>query len=102
DWDIINWLSEKSSHPKRAYIYAILRGGALFHRQESQAFKACLQLADELRDNADIVRRLIHHANWRNYVIGNVVTVLNRDSRYEQDYVEKLTVEGGGFLAPLA
>jgi hypothetical protein len=102
DWDIIDRLVKKVGHRSYAYAYAVLRGGALFHHQETQPFKACLELAEELRDQPDIVRRLIHHGNWRNYVIGNVVAVLNRDSRYERDYLEKLTTEGGPFPAPLA
>jgi hypothetical protein len=64
-------------------------------------FNACIELSGILRDETDVVRRLIHHHDWRNQVIGNIVAVLNRDNRYEEDLVAKLK-KGVHFPSPLA
>jgi hypothetical protein len=98
-YDALNWLCEKSGNKR---IYALLRGSGLFHHQESVLFQACVSLSEILRDDVDCVIRLLQHHDWRNQVIGNVVVVLNRDTRYEQTYVEKLTGKDVRFPAPLA
>lgn len=99
-YDAVSWLGEKS---QKKFIYALLRGGNIFHGQESPHFQACLALSEMLRDEPEVVRRLIHHNDWRVEMVGNVVAVINKDSRFERDYVEKLTGRGkiGHFPSPV-
>ncbi len=98
-YDALHWLCEKSGHK---HIYALLRSGGLFLRTDSKLFQACVSLSDLLHDEVDCVIRLIQHHDWRNQVIGNVVAVLNRDTRYEQTYLDKLTRRPVHFPSPLA
>lgn len=99
-YDAVTWLGEKSKNP---HLYRLLRGGLVFRHQESPLFQACVALSEMLRDEPDVVRRLIHHHDWRIYLIGNVVAVINKDSRFERDYVDKLIGEGNirHFPAPV-
>lgn len=98
EYDALNWLCEKSKFPR---IYASLRWG--IHRYpKSKQYQACAVLAGLLRDEKDIVRRMIHHHDWRNQVIGNMVVVLNCDSHFEDDYVKKLASENVHFPESLA
>ena len=88
-YDAVNWLGEKSKNPN---LYRLLSGGLVFRHQESPLFQACVALSELLRDEPDVVRRFLHYHDWRIYLIGNVVAVINKDSRFERDYAEKLTV----------
>jgi hypothetical protein len=98
-YDALHWLCEKSG---QKHIYALLRDAGLFLHQESRLFQACISFSEILRDEVDCVMRLLQHHDWRNQVIGNVVAVLNRDARYEQIYVDKLTGGRVHFPSPLA
>lgn len=97
--DVIDWLRERTGN---RCPYALLRGSGPFSHPDSQFFKACLELSEKVRDNVPFVSQLIRSHNWRHYVIGNAIAVINHDSRFEQDYVDKLTTDSGMFMGPLA
>jgi hypothetical protein len=97
--DAAQWLYERNG---QRFISPLLRYGALFLHPESQPFLACVELAEILLDEVDFVSQLLLHHDWRNQVIGNVVAVINRDHRYEQAYVDKLTRGQVHFPSPLA
>lgn len=97
--DVIGWLCEASGHK---YAYALLRSAAPFLRPDSQIFQACRELAQQLRDSADLVTQLLQHHNWRHQVVGNVVAVINQDTHFETIYADKLISTQVHFPAPIA
>jgi len=97
--EVLNWLCEKS---ERNRIYTLLRSGVICKHQDTKEFRACIELADLLSDDLETIRRKLNHFNWRYQMIGNIVVVINRDSRYENDYIDRLMGKSLHFPSPIA
>jgi hypothetical protein len=97
--DVITWLCEVSGHK---HVYAFLRSASPFLRPNSQIFQACYELAHQLRDDVSLVTQMLQHHNWRHQVVGNVVAVINRDTRFERVYADKLISTRVHFPSPIA